>query len=469
MQPSRNTSIRAVPPLPKLIDTCVAQPGIYREPSSPTAQRPEAQKPEAQKSEAQLQQALSFEILLRQIIERLHSSLDPDQVLQTVVRELAVGLNVKGCNLALYDLKAGSSTLRYECLRSEIPVPLDQTVQLDSLHLYQQLLQRQSAQFCRLELHRGRPTRSQMVCLACPIQDAEAVLGDLWLFKPRTQSFSPAELRLVQQVAEQCAIALRQAQLHQQTQAQVEALEQLHQRKDDFLSTVSHELRTPMSNIKMAVQLLEMNLEQIDPAQFAPLQRYLKILKDETAHEITLINDLLDLSRLEAGIDPLVISTTNPVFWLPPIIEPFAERAKLQQQQFQIDLATYLPPLTTDLGNLERILSELLNNACKYTPAEERIIFSARLLKASAAVRPPVFLFSVTNSGIEIPAAEQSRIFDKFYRISGHDRWQQGGTGLGLSLAKGLVERLAGQLRVESYAGLTRFTVELPSRPPDEP
>ena len=270
----------------------------------------------------------------------------------------------------------------------------------------------------------------------------------------------------MQQVSRQCAIALRQAELYRQSKLQVDQLEQLHRRKDDFLSTVSHELRTPMSNIKMATQLLEMSLEQLDAVKLSSAQRYLKILKDETTREISLINDLLDLSRLEAGLEPLVTTTTNPVFWLPAILEPFMERAKLLQQQFQVDLATYLPPLTTDLGDLERVLSELLNNACKYTPAGERIIFSARLLKAPAANRLPVFLFSITNSGIEIPDGERQRIFEKFYRIPSGDSWQQDGTGLGLALVKGLVERLSGQIRVESYAGLTRFVVELPSRPP---
>ena len=470
MQPSRDTSIRVIQPLPRITDDCI--------PPS------ESCNPESQSSStetlAQLQQRLKFETLLRRITEQLHSSLDKTQILQRTVRELTMGLGIKGCNLALYDLEQGNLTLCYECLGSKLAaavssgavplVALNQTISLASqADLYQPLLQHQTIQFCSLEAKEpsSRWRRGRVTCLACPIQDAEVLLGDLWLFKSKSQEFSPAEIRLVQQVAHQCGIALQKADLHQQAQTRVGELERLHRLKDDFLSTVSHELRTPMANIKMAIQLLEMNLEESESANLTPAQRYLKILKDETDREIILINDLLDLSRLEAGTEPLMLATINPVFWLPAILEPFMERAKLQQQQFQVDLATYLPQLTTDLGDLERILGELLNNACKYTPIGERIIVAVRLLKTPTA-QTPVFLLSVTNSGIEIPAVEQDRIFDKFYRIPNHAAWQPGGTGLGLALVKGLVERLSGKIRVESYAGLTRFTVELPSRPPSE-
>ncbi len=469
MQPSRDASIRAVQPLPKITEACIDSSEPLTQPFSLEDQR---------ETIAQLKQAVNFERLLRQIIEQLHSSLDRAEILQAALRELAIGLEVKGCNLALYDLAAACSVICHECCSPELPSVLQQAIPFANLpDLYQQLLQRQPAQFCQIESQIKPSSADQLlqlhsaqsVCLACPIQDAIGVLGDIWLFKPVAQDFSLLEIQLVQQVAQQCAVALRQIERYEQAKTQVEELERLHQRKDEFLSTVSHELRTPMSNIKMAAQLLEMNLEQLEPTQFLPARRYLKILKYETAREIALINDLLDLSRLEAGMEPLVITTINPVLWLPALLEPFIERAQQFQQQFQADLATYLPPLTTDLGYLERILGELLNNACKYTPAGERIIFSARLLKAPASARSPVFLLSVANSGIEISEVEQRRIFDKFYRIAGHDPWQQGGTGLGLSLVKGLVERLSGQLRVESYAGLTRFTVELPSRPPEEP
>ncbi len=427
---------------------------------------------------AQLRQALVFEDLLRRITEKVRDSLDEAQILQTVVRELAIGLGVQGCDVTLYNPEYQTATVRYEH-RCDPLLPLTQgkTFHLDNFaELYQQL-QQHDVQFCWLHPTQGsaRNLASDSTCLVCPLMDEQGAFGDLWLFKPRQQAFSGQEIRLVQQVANQCAIALRQSRLYQTAQAQVQELEQLHRVKDDFLSTVSHELRTPMANIKMATQLLELQLERIvangaaDPTSLSSVYRYLQILADEGHREITLINNLLDLSRLEAGSTPYIPTTIDPNRWIPQVIEPFVERAKTHHQQFQLDLAPDLPLLTTDLENLERVLSELLNNACKYTPSGERIVVTTQLAPSSASTlaEQPFnqFVLSVSNSGTEIPEAERDRIFEKFYRIPSNDPWRQGGTGLGLALVKGLVERLAGTIQVESGLGLTTFKVQLPIAP----
>ena len=102
-----------------------------------------------------------------------------------------------------------------------------------------------------------------------------------------------------------------------------------------------------------------------------------------------------------------------------------------------------------------RILAELLNNACKYTPPGEHITLTARAKKEKIQLQ-------VCNSGVEIPQKELPRVFDKFYRIPSHDPWKQGGTGLGLSLVQKLSEQLGGGIWVESGGGKTCFTVELP-------
>jgi signal transduction histidine kinase len=298
--------------------------------------------------------------------------------------------------------------------------------------------------------------------LACPIFDDQGVLGDLWLRHQPSYVFKHQEIRLVQQVANQCAIALRQAQLYQAAQAQVEALEALNQLKDDFLSTVSHELRTPISNMKMSIRMLGIVMNQQGKLSAEPdkAARYLQILSDECEREISLINDLLDLQRLEAGVHPLNLDSIQLQTWLPQIVKPFCERTQAQQQILQVDVASNLPPILSDLSHLERILTELLNNACKYTPPREKIIVLAWVEAEKVQLR-------VSNSGVEIPADEMLRIFDKFYRIPHTDRWKQGGTGLGLTLVKKLTEHLGTTLQVESCFGQTAFTLELPIAPPE--
>jgi signal transduction histidine kinase len=294
------------------------------------------------------------------------------------------------------------------------------------------------------------------------------------------EQIEAANVNLEEQVSD------RTAQLLQA----IEELERLNRIKDDFLSTVSHELRTPMSNIKLSTQMLEINLKRLGllDSEASSIPRYFQILKDEGQREINLINNLLDLSRLDAKKDPIVATEIDLPTWLPEIVKPFIERARSQDQQFKLEMADELPILSTDLSELERVLNELLNNACKYTPPGEEICVTARMNTAlvqpeaqvassqrrktypvaypviNTAVLSPTdrLVLSVSNSGVEIPEEECDRIFDKFYRIPSNDPWKHGGTGLGLALVKGLVERLQGKIHVESAEGQTTFRVELP-------
>ena len=251
--------------------------------------------------------------------------------------------------------------------------------------------------------------------------------------------------------------AAEQIRVSQQETAELKRLNQL---KDDFLSTVSHELRTPMTSIKMAISTLEVVLKQAGVLNAEPnrVAQYLQILRNECDREISLINDLLDLSSLEAGDKLLCLSALDLSTWISPIVESFTQRTRSQQQSLEVDIPNDLPTLITDESNLERILTELLHNACKYTPASEQILVTAKADIDSVRLQ-------VSNSGVEIPASERSRIFDKFYRIPNNDPWKHGGTGLGLALVKKLVERLQGTIQATASFGWTSFIVELPFTP----
>lgn len=262
------------------------------------------------------------------------------------------------------------------------------------------------------------------------------------------------EVELLRQIAIQMAIAIQQSTLYQTSQSQVKELKRLNQVKDDFLSTVSHELRSPMSSIKMATQMLEISLTPLgvldDDSNV--IHRYVKILREEGNREINLINDLLDLARLDAATEPLNLTPINLQFYILHLVETFSERTSQHQQQLVIQIPVNLPDYTTDLSYLERILTELLHNACKYTPAGETITVSAQATAAALEIR-------VTNTGVEIPEAERDHIFDKFYRIPNNDPWKHGGTGLGLALVKKLTECLGGHLHVTSGGGQTTFVL----------
>lgn len=246
------------------------------------------------------------------------------------------------------------------------------------------------------------------------------------------------------------AIEARQKQIEQEQL--VVQWEEINQLKNDFLNLVSHELRSPLNNLKMMIQMI-----QVSPDTESS-QRYLELMETECDRELGLINDLLDLQRLEISSYPVI--TPDVLFlqqWLPWVIQPFQIRIQEHQQTLQINLPSNLPPLFSDGTSLERIIVELLNNACKYTPAGGEIILSVRYDSSEV----PAKTIITTNNSAEIPATELPRIFEKFYRFPNADIWNQGGSGLGLPIVQKLVEQLQGNIQVESANGLTTFTLTL--------
>lgn len=411
----------------------------------------------------QLRQALDFEATLKRITDRVRDSLDESQILQTAVEELTGVLGAKGSNTALYDLEQGTSTIYYEYNES-LPPYQGRVAQMEAFpEVYHQLLDGQYFQFCSKE---PNPVRGHVAMFACPIRDDRGVLGDLWLINEKDYGFEEQEIRLVQQVANQCAIAIRQARLYQAAQAQVKELERLNQLKDDFLSTVSHELRTPVTSMRVALQLLGVTLNQelsLNEELKKPktsqnrVARYYQVLKEECEREISLINDLLDLQRLDGGNHPITPQQINLQSWLKGIANGFHERAQSREQTLHILLPDSLPQIVSDQASLERVFAELLNNACKYTPPGETISISA-IAEADDQVQ-----IVVANTGVEIPASELPRIFDKFYRVPSSDPWKQGGTGLGLALVQKLLWHIGGQIEVVSEASATAFKIVLPT------
>lgn len=412
----------------------------------------------------QLQQAYEFEASLKRITDRVRDSLDVDLILQAAIRELAIVMRVRGCNASLYDLEQGTSTTCYEYTSFLSPYQGKVVKFSGAQELYDQLLRGESFQFCSLS---PNPERGTVAMLTCPILDDQGVIGDLWVIHDPNHFFSEQDIRLVKQVTNQCSIAIRQARLYAKVQEEVRTLERLNQLKDDFLSTVSHELRTPLSNIKMAIHMLR---TAPNPERH---QRYLQILEAECSRETELINDLLDLQRLENEsyrVSPEPIQLQS---WFAEIITPFLSRAQSRQQHLQVDLPDETPEIYSDRKSLERILAELLNNACKYTSPDRSIKMAVRYSPAAPIgqyklnLQKPksdvidIATFTISNEA-DIPATEIPRMFEKFYRIPKSDPWQQGGTGLGLALIKKLVETLQGSIEADSQNGWTVLTVHLP-------
>jgi signal transduction histidine kinase/DNA-binding response OmpR family regulator len=418
----------------------------------------------------ELQQALSCEWALKHVSDQVRDSLDQHRIMQTTVETLAWALEGHCCDAALYSPDHTTSTIRYQWTEPGLANTQGQTLYVtDFPELYEQLQARVCFAFCQIE---PSPIRHQSAVLACPIFDDSVgetgILGDLWLFRETHSSFGEAEVRLVQQVANQCAIALRQARLYAAAQAQVQELERLNQLKDDFLSTISHELRTPIASMKMMINLINTVMgSPPSAAAIAPgevrqdpkLLQYLEVLQRECDRELKLVEDLLNLQHAEAGTYATQAMAINLHDQLRHLIEPFETMTQNQQQQLQIDIAEALPTLYMDPFVINRVVTELLSNAYKYTPAGGKITIAAQVLPATDAATQNYLEITVTNTGIEIAPEEQSRVFDKFYRIPNHDPWKHSGTGLGLALIKKLVEQMNGTIAVASAHLQTQFVL----------
>lgn len=420
----------------------------------------------------ELQQALNFEVALKHISDQVRDSLDQHQILQTAVETLAQALEVRCCDTALSHSDHLTSTIRYQWRQPGYHIPQRQLLYTaDFPELYEQLQKRMCFAFCPTQ---PSPIHNQSAILACPIFDDQVnqtgILGDLWLFRETYSSFSEAEMHLAQQVANQCAIALRQARLYEAAQAQVKELERLNQLKDDFLSTISHELRTPIASMKMVLKLLTTITDQghnlmAELSKFSQdnkVVQYFKVLQEECDRELALVEDLLSLQHIEAGTYAAERTLVNLRDLIAHLIEPFEARAQNQQQTLQVKVSPALPSMQFDPRSISRIVTELVSNACKYTPAGGTISIAAAVTQdASLSDRANYLQLTVTNTGIEIAPEELSRIFDKFYRIPNNDPWKHGGTGLGLALVKKLVEQMGGSIQVESIKNQTCFIVQL--------
>ncbi len=396
----------------------------------------------------ELQQALQHEATLKKITDQVRDSLDEEQILVTVVQSLVQTLGADFC-YALIDTTHSQTSICYEATANGTACYAKSLFDLQHRQTIDLHLSGEYQAYCPLE-------GQQRAILHFPFPGDQGITGSLYIFKPMWSSFGDLEIRLAKQVLNQCAIALRQAHLYQELQQRIVELESLNHLKDDFLNSVSHELRNPISAIKMTADMIEVLIEEAGgfTGTLAAAERYFHYLRDECDRNAQLVDNLLELTRLKAKAEPLNLVRIDLMHWLPYVAESCLEQTRNRQQNFHV----YIPPeeiyLVTDLAILERILVELLQNACKYTPPGGSISLEVEAIDSHIDIR-------ITNSAAPFSAPELLSLFDSFYRNSDRDYWKQGGTGLGLTLVKRLVEYIGGEIKVTNQTQGVCFTVSL--------
>ena len=405
----------------------------------------------------ELQQALDFEALVRRVTDKIRDSLDEKQILETATQELAILLDLSTCQIELYDSEQTTATIAYEY---SITLPSSQGTSRnikDFPELYQQLLQKFPLQLVE-PIPEFNPQGIQVNRLACPVFDDRGIIGNLWGLRPPTEVFTTLEIRLMQQVASQCAIAIRQARLYQASHQQVAELAKLNQLKDDFLKTISHELKAPMSSIQLASQTMENLLaNRKNPQKSATFKRVMQIFHESCDRQKQLVDDLLTLCYIDAKAKTVQNELIDLHLWVPDLTQLYLQRTKTQQQELILDLAAKECHIFADPMILERIVREFLHNACKYTPASQTITVQTEADESKISL-------CVINTGVNISAEEQELIFDQFYRIPNNDPWQHGGTGLGLTLVKKLAKMLDATVDVTSNHKQTVFCIRFPKK-----
>ena len=301
-----------------------------------------------------------------------------------------------------------------------------------------------------------RPILSQLgyqSLLAVPLLFEQKIMGALTIYRRETGTFAPEVVNLLRTFATQSVLAIQNARLFREIEDKSRQIEAANRHKSEFLANMSHELRTPLNAIIGFSEVLgERLFGELNEKQ----SEYTEDILSSGRHLLSLINEILDLSKVEAGRMELELAT----FDLPLAIDNartfVRERATKHGIALDVAVDERLGDFLGDERKIKQILLNLLSNAVKFTPEGGRIGINA--VQSNGAVE-----ISITDTGIGIALEDQPKIFEEFRQVGSDYAHKTEGTGLGLTLAKKFVELHGGKIWVTSEPGKgSRFTFTLP-------
>jgi GAF domain-containing protein len=288
--------------------------------------------------------------------------------------------------------------------------------------------------------------------LAVPLLLEQRTMGALTVWRRAAGAFAPEVVNLLQTFATQSVLAIQNARLFREIEAKSRELEVASRHKSQFLANMSHELRTPLNAILGYTELI---LDGIYGQAPEKIQDVMERVDKSGRHLLGLINDVLDLSKIEAGQLTLALndySMKEVVQTVSTAVESLAAEKKLA---LKIEVAPDLPPGKGDERRITQILLNLVGNAIKFTEIGE--------VRIQATTRDGDFVVSVSDTGPGIAPADQQKIFEEFQQADSSTTRKKGGTGLGLSIARRIIELHGGRIWVESAPGKgSTFSFTLP-------
>ena len=405
---------------------------------------------------------------LGEVSRALSSTLDLETVLQTIVIRANDLAGTGGCLIYEYDestemfrLRASSYADPHEAetldrIGRATPIPKGQGTASRAAAI------RQTVQVPDIAVEGSyeSPIRASLLqagyrsILTVPLLLEEHVIGALGVSRKTPGEFAPEIVRLLTTFATQSALAIQNARLFRELADKSRQLEAASQHKSEFLANMSHELRTPLNAIIGFSEVLgERMFGELNEKQ----EEYLKDIHASGQHLLSLINDILDLSKIEAGRMELELTDFDLPTAIDNALTLVRERAGRRGIALHQAVDQRLDQIRGDERKIKQVLLNLLSNALKFTPEGGRIDVRARLVDRKAEV-------SVADTGVGIAPEDQEAIFEEFRQVGTAEKKVEG-TGLGLALSRKFVELHGGRIRVESQVGLgSTFTFTIPIR-----
>jgi signal transduction histidine kinase len=392
---------------------------------------------------------------MAEISRAVSSSLDLRRVLDTIGRHAINISRSDGC--AVFEYNPARAV--YEVIASQkLSAPLLQAIESTPIPAEHAII-REPLQISNLASPEGFAYRD--VCLregfravlVVPIGDEHAARGAV-LFRRKAGPFGDDAVDFLRTLARQSKVAIDNARLFQQVQRREIELKQASRHKSQFLANMSHELRTPLTGI---LGYTDSALDGIYGEVPDRLRDVLRHVRHNGRHLLSLINDVLDLSKIEAGQLHLVLDDYSVRQLVEVVVGALQPLAAEKQLDLTFSLPDELPPARGDERRLAQVLLNLIGNAVKFT--------DAGAIRVEVVLHGEMLHISVSDTGPGIPVADQKQIFEEFYQVDTSSTRTKGGAGLGLSISRRIIDMHGGRLWVQSSSGTgSTFFVTIPVR-----